>query len=103
MEISDYLLKGVEWSEFIELKMQEEDIFSSVIGGISTMPRPNIRGLDPLFKYDLIKKGVVIYLGKQLVVRPENLDEPKRAFVQSLYSTLEQRLNKIREQESRRN
>jgi hypothetical protein len=78
------------------LKRQEKDIVSSVIDSFNDEWKPKVQGINPTLKYNPSRGAIGIYLGEQLVIDNEDLSEAERAVVQSLYSTLEKRLDRLR-------
>jgi len=96
MNIQDYLLREVKPEEFRGLKRQEKDIVSSVIEGFNDEWKPKVQGINPAIKYNPSRSAIGIYLGEQLVIDNEDLTETERVVVQSLYSTLEKRLDRLR-------
>lgn len=94
--MQDYLLRKVKPAEFTDLKRQEKDIVSAVIAGFNDEWKPKVQGINPKIRYNPSRNAIGIYLGEQLIMDNEDLGEPERVVVQSLYSTLEKRLDRLR-------
>jgi len=100
MNLNDYLLRQVKPEEFAELKKQEADLVSSVMDGFNDVWKPKVKGIKTTFKYNPQRSVIGIYVERngqpQLVVERQNLSESEEAVVGSLYSALEQRLDRLR-------
>jgi len=98
--MKDYLLLGVKPEEFAELKKQEKDLVNLVTGEFNESWKSKVKGIKVTFKYNPSRNAIGIYVERdekqQLVVERKDLSGTENAIVYSLYSTLEERLYKLR-------
>ncbi|MFH1506563.1 MAG: hypothetical protein ABIE94_06275 [archaeon] len=98
-QYDDYLLRNVSPAEFEALKREEADIVSAVIDGFNEVWRPRVQGITTTFRYNTSRDIVGIFLereGQQLIVEGEGLSEAEKHVVGSLYTALENRLDRLR-------
>ena len=96
----DYVLRGVNYKEYIHLKNEESKFAERAFGGLNNQYRPLVEDLGILIKYNTYRNAVGIFLqrnGKQhLALETKGLSPEENALVESLYNSLERSLEKLR-------